>query len=157
MGVIGKKLASRLRRSKKLLAKLRWQVAVDFSKVPRDLQGKVTLDTPGYDPVHAAYIAAQNFTGLFMEEVTKYPEFDAYWKIYGPAQKEYMPGGPPISPLTKSFFTTWSFFDLRTGKCREIIGTCLLDLGEVVEMDPFMTETIRQFQDSRMGIYEHEG
>jgi hypothetical protein len=136
---------------------LRRQVAIDFSKIPRDLQGKLTLDTPGYDPLHAAYIAAQNFTGFFMEEVTKFPEFDSYWKIYGPTQKEYMPSGPPISPLTKSFFTTWAFFDLRSGPDGETIGTCLLDVAELLEMDPFMVETIRQFQDSRMGIYEHCG
>ena len=77
MGVIGKKLASRLRKLKKLPSELRRQAVVDFSKVPRDLQRKVTLDTPGYDPLHAAYIAAQNFTGFFMEEVTQFPEFDA--------------------------------------------------------------------------------
>src|ERR1039457_2001392 len=116
MGVISKKLASRLRRPKKLLGELRRQAVMDFSKVPRDLQGKVTLDTPGYDPLHAAYIAAQNFTGLFMEEVTQFPEFDAYWETYGPAQKEYMPQGPPIRPLTKSYFTTWAFFDVRFGR-----------------------------------------
>jgi hypothetical protein len=57
-----------------------------------------------------------------MEEVTKFPEFDSYWKIYGPAQKEYMPSGPPISPLTKSFFTTWAFFDLRSGPDGETIA-----------------------------------
>jgi hypothetical protein len=157
MGVISNKLATRLRKAKKLLGDLRRQVAIDFSKIPRDLQGKVTLDTPGYDPLHAAYIAAQNFTGFFMEEVTKFPEFDSYWKIYGPTQKEYMPSGPPISPLTKSFFTTWAFFDLRSGPDGETIGTCLLDVAELLEMDPFMVETIRQFQDSRMGIYEHCG
>ncbi len=157
MGVISKKLASRLRRAKKLLGDLRRQVAIDFSKIPRNVQGKVTLDTPGYDPLHAAYIAAQNFTGLFMEEVTQFPEFDSYWKIYGPAQKEYMPSGPPISPLTKSFFTAWAFFDLHSGPDRETIGSCLLDVAELLEMDPFMVETIRQFQDSRMGIYEHCG
>src|ERR1022692_3737468 len=157
MGVIGKKLASRLRKAKKLLGDLRRQVVMDFSKIPRDLQGNVTLDTPGYDPLHAAYIAAQNFTGLFMEEVTAFPEFDPYWKIYGPAQKEYMPSGPPISPLTKSFFTTWVFFDLRSGPDGETIGSCLLDVADLLGMDPFMAETIRQFQNSRMGIYEHLG
>ena len=155
MGAISKKLATRLHKAKKLLGDLRRQVAIDFSKIPRDLQGKVTLDTPGYDPLHAAYIAAQNFTGFFMEEVTKFPEFDSYWKIYGPAQKEYMPSGPPISPLTKSYFTTWAFFDVRFGPDGETIGTCLLDVADLAGMDPFMAETVRCFQGSRMGIYEH--
>src|SRR6266550_3251259 len=147
MGAISKKLATRLRKAKKLVGDLRRQVVMDFSKIPRDLQGNLTLDTSGYDPLHAAYIAAQNFTGFFMEEVTKFPEFDSYWKTYGPTQKEYMPSGPPISPLTKSFFTAWAFFDLHSGPDRETIGICLLDVAELLEMDPFMVETIRQFQD----------
>jgi len=157
MGAISKKLATRLRKAKKLLGDLRRQGAIDFSKIPRDLQGKVTLDTPGYDPLHGAYIAAQNFTGFFMEEVTKFPEFDSYWKIYGPAQKEYMPSAPPMSPLTKSYFTTWAFFDLHSGPDQETIGTCLLDVADLLGMDPFMAETIRCFQGSRMGIYEQIG
>ena len=40
MGVISKKLATRLHKAKKLLGDLRRQVAIDFSEVPRDLQGK---------------------------------------------------------------------------------------------------------------------
>jgi hypothetical protein len=157
MGVIGKKLASRLRKAKKLLGDLRRQVVMDFSKVPRDLQGTVNLDGVIYNSHYAAYSAGQNFTSLFMEEATQFPEFDAYWKIYGPAVKEYMPQGPPISPLTKSFFTTWALFDLPFGPDRETIGTCLLDVAELLEMDPLMVETIRQFQNTRMGIYEHGG
>jgi hypothetical protein len=91
MAVISKKLASRLRKAKKLLGDLRRRVAIDFSKILRNLQGKVTLDTPGYDPLHAAFIAAQNFTGLFMEEVTQFPEFDSYWKITVPPKKNTCP------------------------------------------------------------------
>ena len=59
--------------------------------------------------------------------------------------------------VDKSFFSTWALFDLPFGKERETIGTCLLDVAELLEMDPFMIETIRQFQDSRMGIYENCG
>jgi hypothetical protein len=36
-----------------------------------------------------------------------------YAKIVGAAEEEYMPSGPPMSPLTASFFTTWAFYDLR--------------------------------------------
>src|ERR1035438_3137671 len=157
MGVISKKLASRFRRAKKQVGDLRRQVAMDFATVPKDLKSFRALLRSVQDPLHAAYVAAQNFTGLFMEEVTAFPEFDPYWKIYGPAQKEYMPSGPPISPLTKSFFTTWAFFDLRSGPDGETIGSCLLDVADLLEMDPFMAETIRQFQNSQIGIYEHCG
>ena len=157
MGVIGKKLASRLRKEKNLLGRLQRKAVAEFSKVPRDLQGTVNLGGVVYDSHYAAYSAGQNFTSIFMEEVTQFPEFDVFWKIYGPAVKEYMPEGPPISPLTGSFFSTWALFDLPFGKERETIGTCLLDVADLLRMDPLMVETIRQFQDSRMGIYEHRG
>ena len=157
MGVISKKLASRFRKVQKQVGDLRRQVAADFAQVPKDVKSFKALLRSVQDPLHAAYVAASNFTSFFMEEVTQFPEFDAYWEIYGPAQKEYMPEGPPISPLTKSYFTTWAFFDVRFGRDGETIGSCLLDVADLLGMDPFMTETIRQFQNSRMGIYEHCG
>ena len=89
--------------------------------------------------------------------MSQFPEFDPYCKIVGPAQDEYMPSSPPMSPLTMSYFTTWAFFDVRFGPDGETIGTCLLDVADLLDMDPFMAETIRQFQDSRMGIYEQCG
>jgi len=157
MGVISKKLATRFRKAKKQVGNLRRQVTADFAEVPKDVKSFKALLRSVEDPLHAAYVAAQNLTSFFAEEVSQFSELDAYWEIYGPAVKEYMPEGPPISPLTKSYFTTWAFFDLRFGPDEETIGTCLLDLADVLGMDSFIAETIRQFQNSRMGIYEHCG
>lgn len=157
MGEIGKKLASRFRRDKRRLGDLRRQAAVDFAQAPRDVTSVQALTRSGHDPLHAVYVAAQNFTSFFAEAVSQFPEFDPYCKIIGPAEEEYMPGGPPMSPLTMSCFTTWAFFDVRFGPDGETIGTCLLDLADLLEMDPFTVETIRRFQDSRMGIYEQCG
>src|SRR5271166_1266802 len=106
MGVISKKLASRFRKAKKQVGNLRRQVAADFAQVPKDVKSLKALLRSVQDPLHAAYVAAQHFSSFFAEEVSQFSELDPYWKIYGPAQKEYMPQGPPISPLTKSFFTT---------------------------------------------------
>jgi hypothetical protein len=157
MGVISKKLASRFRKAKKQLGDLRRQVAADFAQVPKDVKSMEALVRSGHDPLHAAYVAAQNFTSFFAEAVSQFPEFDPYCQIVGPAQDEYMPSSPPMSPLTLSYFTTWAFFDVRFGPAGETLGTCLLDLADLLDMDPFMTETIRRLQESRMGIYEHGG
>jgi len=157
MGVISKKLASRLSKAKKQVGNLHRQLVADFAQVPNDANSVQTLIRSGQDPLFAIYVAAQNFTSFFMEEVTQFPEFDSYWKIYGPAAEGYMPMGPPISPLTKSFFTTWSFFDLPFGPDQETIGTCLLDIADLLKMNSFMVRAIGQFQDTRMGIYEHCG
>ena len=157
MGDTGKKLAARLRRDKRRLGGLRRRAAADFAQVPRDLKGVQALVRPGHDPLHAAYVAAQNFTSVFAEAVSQFPEFDPYCRLVGPAEEEYMPGGPPMSPLTMSYFTAWAFFDVRFGPDGETIGGCLLDVADLLEMDPFTVETIRRFQGSRMGVYEHCG
>jgi len=157
MGVISKKLASRFRKAKKQLVGFRRQAVAELAQLPKDVKSFKALVRSGHHPLHAIYIAAQNFTSFFAEEVSQFSELDSYWQIYDPAQKEYMPGGPPLSPLTNSFFTTWAFFDLRFGPDQETIGTCLLDVSDLLRIDLVMVETIRRFQDSRMGIYEHVG
>jgi hypothetical protein len=129
-------------------------MATDFAQVPQDVQSVAALVRSGHDPLHAAYLAGQNFTSFFAEAVSQFSEFNPYCQNIGPAEEEYMPGGPPLSPLTLSYFTTWAFFDVRFGPDRETIGTCLLDVADLLDMDPFMAETIRCFQDSRMGIFE---
>ena len=68
-----------------------------------------------------------------------------------------MPDGPPFSPLTGSYFTTWAFFDLRFGPDDETIGTCLLDVGERLGLGPEVIEAIRLMSETRMGVYEHAG
>jgi hypothetical protein len=63
----------------------------------------------GMDPVHAAYAFVQHLSSSFAEGVSRLPEMKKYAKIVGAAEDEYMPSGPPMSPLTASFFTTWAF------------------------------------------------
>ena len=129
MGVISKKLASRFRKARRQLGELRRQAAADFAQVPKDVKGVAALVRSGHDPLHAAYVAAQNFTSFFAEAVSPFPEFDPYCQVVGPAQDEYLPSRPPLSPLTMSYFTTWAFFDVRFGPDGETLGTCLLDVA----------------------------
>jgi hypothetical protein len=68
-----------------------------------------------------------------------------------------MPGGPPMSPLTGSYFTTWAFFDLRFGPDGETIGTCLLDVAGPLGLGEEVTQAVRLMSETRMGIYEHAG
>jgi len=116
-----------------------------------------SLVKEGHDPIHSVYIHVQNITSVFAENVSPLPELRQYYKIVEKAEDEYMPAGPPMSPLTRSYFTTWAFFDVRFGPDHETIGTCLLDLSDLLDMDPRIVEATREFQQSRMGIYEHLG
>lgn len=111
----------------------------------------------GLDPVHAVYAYIQNITSFFGEGVSRLPEMKAWAKVVGDAEEEYMPSGPPMSPLTGSFFTTWAYYDLKIGGGSDTLGTCLIDANDVVQMNPDQLDALRKLCGSRMGVYEHVG
>jgi len=135
---------SELVETKKMVSTLRKTV-----KTPEDLKG--------YDPLHALYIHVQNMMSLFAEQVSIFPEMKEYSRIVGKAEDVYIPDGPPISPLTRSYFTHWAFFDATFGKDKETIGTCFLDSGKILGVDSYFLSLISLAQKSRMGIYEYIG
>lgn len=158
MGKISRKLANRFRKGGRLahawdrIAKQESAANAEGVRSARQL-----IEEESLDPLHAAYSAAQNLTSFFAELVSRFDELDEYCEIVGAAEDEYMPGGPPLSPLTNSYFASWAFFDVRFGSDRETIGSCLVDLAETLGIDPFVTEAVRRLRDSRMGVYEHRG
>lgn len=151
VGKVSKKLAQRFRKA------TRQRVSLEATQLAEALPDIQELLGSGYDPLHAAYVQTQNLMSVFAESVSTSKELSEYAKIAGDAEDEYMPGGPPMSPLTTSYFTTWAFFDLRFGPDKETIGTCLLELADVPGFDELQVEPIRNYQESRMGIYEHSG
>jgi hypothetical protein len=157
VGKISKKLSDRFRKFRKAGERLHAQAVRDFARVPKDVKNVKQLVESGHDPLHAAYASAQNLVSFFAESVSTFPEFKPYCRIVGPAEDDYIPNAPPHSPLTRSYFTTWAFFDVPFGPDHETIGTCLLDIADLVDLDSFTVETIRMFQNTRMGIYEHCG
>ena len=108
------------------------------------------------DPLHTVYLAVQHAASIFAERVSVLDEFEPYYEIVVKAEDEYMPSGPPMSPLTRSYFTTWAFFDLRFGPYKETLGKCLLDAGTMLGFDAKVMDAIRTCSESRMGIYELE-
>ena len=82
----------------------------------------------GMDPVHAAYAFVQHITSRFAEGASHLAELKAYATIVGAAEEEYMHSGPPMSPLTASFFTTWAFYDLRFDGT-DTIALCQIEMG----------------------------
>src|SRR5262249_33787301 len=95
MGVVSKKLASPFRKPSRQLVTVRRQAA-GLAPAPKDVHSMDDLIRSGHDPLHAAYIAAQNFTSFIAEAVSQFPELDPYCRIVGPAEEEYMPDGPPF-------------------------------------------------------------
>lgn len=134
------------------------QVAEQFTGgLPADMPSPQELAEQGYDPQHVLYIAAQNFASLFGESACELEEFEPYAEAAEQAEDEYMPSSPPMSPITSSFFYTWSLFDLRFGVDQETVGSCLLELMRSMEAPEDMLAVLEKYCNSRMGIYEHLG
>ncbi|MEE9383009.1 MAG: hypothetical protein V3V08_06295 [Nannocystaceae bacterium] len=110
-----------------------------------------------YHPAHAIYIYTQNQVSVMSEQLTSLKEMDRFVRLISKAEDEYMPGGPPMSPLTTSFFTCWAFFDACVGLAEETIGTTTMAVGTAFDMHEEFVRVIGLMQESRMGVYAHEG
>ena len=152
--------------SKKLHRKLASKSGNLPTKVPKRRPGELLpggirdiemLIKDGHDPVHAAYVYIQQISSHFAEGVSQLPEMKAYAKLAGDAEEEYMPSGPPMSPLTGSYFTCWACYDLRFGKDGDTIAKCQIDANDLVLMNPDQLDALKKLSESRMGIYEYVG
>jgi hypothetical protein len=110
-----------------------------------------------FHPAHAAYIYAQNQVSVISEQLTALKEMTPFVDIVSQADDLYLPSGPPMSPLTTSYFTCWAFFDACAGSAHETIGTTILELGAAFGMSPELLRLIQSLQDSRMGLYIQRG
>jgi hypothetical protein len=158
MGIIAEKLKRQLNEK----AGRRAAPVSDLRRLARRIQRKLgpskrPRQLSDYHPSHATYLAAQNLVSYLAEEMSTLQEMWEYSAVVGQAEDEYRPDSPPLSPLTRSYFTAWAFFDATFGQDRETIGTCLVDIGPDLGISPDYLEVIRLFQQSRMGIYEHGG
>ena len=108
-------------------------------------------------PAHAIYVYAQNQVSVMSEQLTALKEMEQFARLISKAEDEYLPSGPPMSPLTASFFTCWAFFDAWVGQAEETIGTTIMVVGAAFGMHDELVRVIGLMQESRMGVYIHEG
>ncbi len=113
----------------------------------------------GHDPLHAVYIHTQNLLSALVEALQDIPEpsLSRLLKIFEAADDAYVPSGPPMSPLTKSYFNCWLLFDLHAVLHKETLTTIIIDLAHQLGLHTDMVKVIQMMQDSRIGIYELMG
>jgi hypothetical protein len=159
MGTTADKIAT------KIASQLKWKINLSGIRAAQQLLQEAQTDADaqkkfvakGHDPCHALYIFAQNFASMLSEQLSEMKEARQFVKIVGDAQDEYLPGAPPISPLTTSYFTMWAIFDVLFGQSHETIGTCILRIGTIIEMPPWLLDVIGVMQRSTMGVHVHCG
>lgn len=111
----------------------------------------------GFDPVHAIYVNTQNLLSFFAEQISAFPELKSFCNIAAKAEDTYMPSGPPMSPLTNSYFGLWLLCDLVFGPDKETIIDCFLGVASGMNVGEMNQKTALSLKESRMGIYEHMG
>jgi len=141
------------------------QQVVDLSAVrsARD-QMREIIDraTPSNDigdeyPGFAAYLYVTNWVIGLLEAGQDVRELARHLDRIARAEEEYMPEGPPMSPITRSMFTAWSLWDLTVGVKRESLGSIVLALGRTQRLDPLLLGVLEQLVESRLGLHVHEG
>ena len=100
---------------------------------------------------------AQNQMSVMSEQLTELDEMMPFVEIVDEAERLYMPGGPPMSPLTGSYFTCWAFFDVCVGRGDETIGTTAMEVGAAFGTYAELLRVFGLMQQSRMGVHLHEG
>lgn len=133
--------------------------AIRGRAMAEELQKTITSreDLAKLHPAHATYVYVQNQVSVMSQQLTALKEMRPFGEMISTAEEVYMPSGPPMSPLTTSYFTSWAFFDACVGRTNETIGTTILEVGAAFGMHPDLLRVIRLMQDSRMGFYIHRG
>ena len=68
-------------------------------------------------------------------------------------EERYMPGGPPMSPLTDSFHSLWSVADLSAGLKKESLATVAIAVARTLGMPKEPLSAWQTIADSYAGIY----
>jgi hypothetical protein len=115
------------------------------------------LISEGMDPIHASYVFFHHIAAMFAGNVSQLPEMRSFAEDVENAGKKYLPSGPPLSPLTTSYFSSWAFFDHRIGRTTDTLAGCLIDANDIFCMNSDQLDALKKLNESRMGIYEHQG
>jgi len=140
------------------------QTVVDLATVRRardEMRGIIDQAKPPSDigaelPSFAAYIYVTNWALGIVEAAQDLKDLWRHVDRVAKAEEEYMPEGPPMSPITRSMFCAWSLWDLSVGVKRESLGSILLAIGRVQGMDPVFLGVLEKLVESRLGLHVHE-
>ena len=126
-------------------------------KLMAEVKSIESLVAGGRHPLHAAYSRAQNYLSVFSELASTLREFKDFTAVVSDAEETYMPGWPPMSPVTVSFFTAWALFDQPVAATGETICSCAVEIGRAFGMSADFASTLEAMGGSAMGIYQHLG
>jgi len=120
-------------------------------------RGEASEDLSDLHPFHAAatyvlktVVSAGNLIG-------ELPELAKLMERIEAAEDEYVPDGPPMSPITRSYFLCWTLFDLGIGLKNETLGTCVAAISKAMGSDAGYVDFVQRLCKSRPGLFVCEG
>jgi hypothetical protein len=127
----------------------------DGGEAARELQATMMTRAQADElhPVHAYWSLVQHNLSMFAEQVLGLPEAKRIAKEIAAAEDEYTPTGPPMSPLTGTYFFGWAYCDLTIGPAKETAAECTIDVVAALGVDAGLISTMRAFAASRMGLW----
>jgi hypothetical protein len=126
-------------------------------KLMAEVKSVESLVADGRHPLHAAYSSAQNYLSVFSELASPLREFKDFTRVVGDAEEAYMPGWPPMSPVSVTFFTSWALLDQPVAATGETICSCAVEIGRAFGMSADFASTLAAMGKSATGIYQHLG
>lgn len=108
--------------------------------------------------LHQRALLAVNLLIDLAALILDFSEVSKLTNILQRAEDLYVPNGPPMSPISRSFFTFWSLFDCSANsKSRETIGSTLYAITKSFGLSSTQLTTTEALLNSRMGLYTHVG
>lgn len=108
------------------------------------------------DPSSGVYAFAHNKMVDLIEILQELTPLRRLINTIADAEDVYLPQGPPMSPITKSCFSAWSFFDLCLGG-QEPLACTIKEVGLWMGLHSSYGPLLDHFSQSRLGLYLHEG
>lgn len=154
MGPIARKVVAELRKHKRrhVVDVAQWREAEEIAKEVLD----GASPPPGGEdlpPAFALYSFVTNFAVGLVEILQELPQLRRFIDRIEEAEDEYMPSGPPMSPLTRSFFWHGMLWDTTVGVQRETLGSILLAIARTLEMDSGFVSVLEKLSASRLGLH----
>lgn len=105
-------------------------------------------------PSYAAYVWAQNQLSVMAEQLLAFNALHRIADILEESSELYEPQGPPMSPLTRTYYTNWSMCDVGVGMGRESLGSIAIAVNRKWGAHENFIELAQNLVDSRCGIYQ---
>ncbi len=155
LGPIAKKVQATLRKVKqeKLVDLTTWKAAKVHAT---DLAAQSPMIDPEVGrryPEFAGITQVTNWVLTALELMQDLPALAKFTEKVSRFEEEYMPEGPPMSPLTRSFFWQWMLYDLPIGVQRETFGSILLALAPDLKIPDDVAHVLALLVESRLGLY----